>query len=269
MSKYRLNDAEHYTNEMAKALDEKLWFLKHVWIESMMDIGTADGTIPLHLSNMFEHNFRCYAYEPDYNLCWRAKIYASSISQPKSHRERVLFYDNYDKYLNVIKSKGQIDMILLSSVLHEIYNATKAKRRKVFRLLKESNSRYIAIRDMKSGYPDFSFIEPMGKIPNELWEKWEDHISVHEARRADSKNVHMEFFLKYRYDVNWDYEVKEDYFATDWEEIDMILRVLGYEKIFQEDYVPDFIEQNVEKTFNFSLTEEGYSTHTKMLYRFD
>ena len=68
MSKYRLNDAEHYTNEMAKALDEKLWFLKHVWIESMMDIGTADGTIPLHLSNMFEHNFRCYAYEPDYNL---------------------------------------------------------------------------------------------------------------------------------------------------------------------------------------------------------
>jgi hypothetical protein len=79
----------------------------------------------------------------------------------------------------------------------------------------------------------------------------------------------MEFFLKYRYDVNWDHEVKEDYFATDWEEIDMILRVLGYEKIFQEDYVPDFIEQDVKKTFNFSLTEEDYSTHTNMLYRFD
>lgn len=270
IGKYKIQDTEHYTKEMSKALSEKLWFLDHVWVESMLDIGCADGTIPLHLSTLFkDHDFKCYAYEPNYNLYWMAKIKANRLSHQIQHRGRVMFYERYREYLDVIKSLKQVDLVLLSSVLHEIYNKYSDDRVNFYRIIKESDARYIAIRDMRPITPLAAYNDIDVDIPSDLQEKWIEWGKS----KVNGGNVdgytYLQFFLKYRYDVNWSYEVEEDYFATKWEELDQIFRILGYNKVYEKNYVPDFIEQDVFKTFNFSLRQEKYTTHTNILYRFD
>ena len=268
-NKYRLKDAEHYTTEMAKPIEDKLWFLDHVYVESMIDIGTADAYIPIYLSTMFDHKFKCYAYEPNYNLHWRGFIAANSENQPKSHKKRVMLYNDYREFLNIVKSKKQLNLVLLSSVLHEVYNAISDEKARFFRLIKESGARYIAIRDMKPNVPIGAFMDLRVDIPPYLLDKWEEYINSPYHHGDINSYSYSQFLLKHRYNVNWEHELKEDYFATNWDQIDMILNVLGYKKEYEKHYTPDFIQQDIEKTFNFNLQEEGYSTHAKILYRFN
>ena len=271
--KYKISDVEHYVSEMKKPLADKLWFLEHVWVESMLDIGTADATIPIHLSDLFKHDFKCYAYEPDYNLYWMGNVAANATNNNGKYEGRVFIYNKFREYLNVVKSKKQIDLINLSSVLHEVYNGYSGGVIDLFRIIKESDARYISIRDMKLKHLNFSDSLYM-EIPEKYKEKWQEWQECHDGAHDgghdccyDDKLI--QFLLKYRYDVNWEAEVREDYFATDWDEIDKILRILGYKKVMEKNYTPDFIKNDVQKTFDFSFDNHEITTHTNILYRFD
>lgn len=258
--KYNIKNTKHYVGELAKALQDKLWFLEHVWVERMVDIGTADATIPVHMAKTFTHPFKAWSYEPNYNLFWEA---VRNINKNATRRVTVDY-----KYADFVKNiKGEnVDLCLLSSVLHEVYDkGTYNAINDFYNLIRIANANYVAVRDMRVVGGDMA-------TPRHIGEAIQKHApkdklkDFHAAGNHTSKAIDaIEFLLKYRYDVNWEHEVKEKYLSVNWEQFDNVMHLYGYAPMCTRFFTPPFILNDWEK--NFGLSPESMpKTHCEMIY---
>ena len=71
----------------------------------------------------------------------------------------------------------------------------------------------------------------------------------------------MHFLLKYKYTLNWDREVHENYLPITTEE--MMSRIPeGYRVVLKDSFALPYISWQIRKDFGFDLTEH---THIKLI----
>lgn len=251
-----ISNFNHYNEAMKKSLLDKIFFIDKIEANVFIDYGCADGTLIKFLHIIFpEFIFIGFDISPE------------MIEEAKRNNPDIAnnFFSNWEETKNKIKEIGGRNVIILSSIIHEVYSYSTSTEIKIFwdRVFSDIFD-YVVIRDM---------------IPSKTIEKNSDINDVLKIyRRANIKDLNdfernwgsiennknlVHFLLKYRYSVNWIREVKENYLPIFREELLMNIPE-NYKILFHEHFVLPFLMNRVMEDFGIEIKD---NTHLKLILR--
>jgi len=242
-----------YTTEMAKSMKDKLFFLDKLGdVNCIVDYGCADGMM-LEILHGINDSIELHGIDIDAEMIERARERCSYAeftvaSTPYIDEE----FDYSSAALN------------LSSVIHEIYSyCTKEQVDAFWEAMRSSGYRYIVIRDMISNLADeVSDTEDVERVRNipELAAKLEEFEQIWGGIEKRKNLIH--FLLKYRYDLNWSREVRENYLPMSHDAILRIFEGTGYKVKYDEQFTLGFTHDVVLKDIGVEIKDV---THLKLI----
>lgn len=255
-----MNDINGYINRMNKSMDyKKFWFDKvdTSKFDAIVDFGCNDGTLGLEILDDERFTDKTVVfYETSSEMI--AKLHNKLEKICDEYQSRSIIVSEYEQLKPYLQNKRT--RIIFSSVLHECYS---------FNTLpfdwRELKCVYIIIRDMCCGQ-DVNFT---------LVDKWKIFIHSRKKHYFDffkrygySDESHLHFLLKHLYKDNWNTEVLENYFATDWTGIINDLTIFNPNNV---DYRCSHIEgYNIPFLTNYSKKQFGvdykFKTHKNIIF---
>ena len=254
---------ESYNANMAKGMEDKLWFVNHLTERTsyvFVDFGCADGTLINILSQLpgFGNNHKYIGYD-----ILEQMIDLAKTKYNWNPAVNVSFTSDWDKITKRLCKMRERKILILSSVIHEVYSYGNEDDINLFwNKVLTTGFDYIFIRDMmysvdlirctKSG--DIGKIYS-GAISTDQFKSFEERF----GEIGNQKNfVHL--LLKYRWKINWNREVNENYFPID---IDTFLDKFKekYNINYLERFRVPFLEECWERDFHIEI--EDY-THIKL-----
>lgn len=257
-----IKSMELYNVSMAKSLIDKIFFMDKIddEITTIVDYGCADGALIKFLAPLFPTMY-FVGYDNSSEMISRAK-------ENNKDNSNVIFFDNLDSFLDWSNtSKFAENMALnLSSVIHEVYSYSSKKEIEDFwYFVNYSYFKYIIIRDMAvdENAERPSWKEDVLKVKSHLYqaEMIEEFESIHGPITNNKNLIHL--LMKYRYTVNWDREVKENYLPISVEEMASKIDD-NYQLIYYDHYVLPYLAKIVKEDFDITLKDY---THVKLIYR--
>lgn len=265
----RFENLQAYNQQMAKSLEDKLFFLNQLPREdgyAFVDFGCADGTLIDAL----------YHILPSNNLFVGFDVSDQMIDLAKTKRtdspNNVLFTTNWRDVQYAIDVKGKKKVLILSSVVHEVFSYAKSTKDidTFWKRVLETGFDYICVRDMMVPNDTRNTATPTDWINNL---KWDAKNNIPRERREqfcekwgpiEIKRNALHYLLKYRWQINWEREVNENYFPID---IEVFLDKFSSQynlDYFQRFSVP-FIKDQIEKDFLIFLGDTDF-THIKAIF---
>ena len=259
-----------YNNAMSKNIDDKLFFIDFLPKSSMLvvDFGCADGTL---ITKMYELcNERCAGTLIKY-IGFDISEEMINLAKTKFNycTNRVSFTNDWKEVETELLSYTGYKVLILSSVIHEVYSYGTEESVRIFwdRVI-HSGFHYICVRDMmysedmnRQTNPLASHrygLEKLTKAPlntylKEFEEKW--------GSINNNKNL-IHFLLKYRWQINWQRELNENYFPI---ELNIFLSKFKYmyNQTYLERFRVPFLEECWKK--DFDITVDDY-THIKAIF---
>lgn len=259
---------EIYNQLMAHTTVDKIFFLSHIdpEINIFVDFGCANGEIIKSIS-YFRPNAKFIGYDiSKYMIAECNSRFGTDKSQSNN---QFLFTDNLDivkKLVTDYVKHGHKVCLILSSVIHEVYSYSSPEEiEKFWNFCNNTPFEYVAIRDMNYG-PDSQWVVMLDYVDakkiyaNEKYrQKYNDFVAVWGEMRH--KNI-LHFLLKYRYDDNWEREIKENYLPI-WFG-DYFKKLWDYEIIYQHVYTLPYIKKCVTEDFDIDLL---CPTHCQLLFQ--
>ena len=247
----KVEQLDVYIRRMERSLLDKVFFMDKIFepLETVLDFGCANGGLIRMMQLLFpEYSYIGYDISPE-----MIELATRSI-------EGAAFYTRWDD----IACDPRKTLINISSTLHEVYHyGTEASVKEFWERVFGSGFRYIAIRDMMlSGdidpVPD---AEDMARTRALLPEKLADYEKVWGPITDRANMIH--YLLKYRYEENWEREVRENYLPITRE---ALLEMIpdDYEIVYQEHYTLPFIRHQIRKDSGIILNDH---THFKLLLK--
>ena len=275
------NNLTFYNEQMRKSMEDKLFFLKQLPAEDnyvFVDFGCADGTMLNILSDMLEHNKHKYSYI-GYDISDTMINLAKANFHGDADTDIHYFTDweNVEKQLKTYIAPNAYYapkkyVLILSSVIHEVYSYSNMKQILEFwHHVTNTNFDYIVVRDMcptkDIDRPTDEFMlhtlnnmirdhKPYNTLIN-------DFESIYGSIENNKNFVH--FLLKYRYQINWEREVKENYFPIYVE--DLLSAITGEEKyriMYMKRFIVPFIKQQIYNDFRVDVKD---FTHIKAIFK--
>ena len=275
------NNLTFYNEQMRKSMEDKLFFLKQLPAEDnyvFVDFGCADGTMLNTLSDMLEHNRNKYSYI-GYDISDTMINLAKANFHGDADTDIHYFTDweDVEKQLktyitHTINYEQKKYVLILSSVIHEVYSYSDMKQILEFwHHVTNTNFDYIVVRDMcptkDIDRPTDEFMlhtlnnmirdhKPYNTLIN-------DFEAIHGSIENNKNFVH--FLLKYRYQINWEREVKENYFPIYVE--DLLNAITGEEKyriMYMKRFIVPFIKQQIYNDFRVKVSD---FTHIKAIFK--
>lgn len=263
-------DIKSYNANMAKPMDDKLFFFdKFEWPERAMvvDFGCADGRVLAAIKERIEtlkgyHVSLFVGYDKSREMINFAK------TNWDGNESNVIFTNEWEhvRYHIELSKKEYTPVLVLSSIIHEIYSYCTEKEIEVFwnRVI-NSGFEYVIIRDMMvsksvegnskyrilnsygntarmSGYLD-SFVERWGSI-------------------SDNKNA-VHWLLKYRWTINWERENNENYLPIYTHQL-LDIMTKKYDVEYFEHYKLPFIVNKIKLDWGITLQD---NTHVKAIFK--
>jgi SAM-dependent methyltransferase len=240
-------------------MKDKLFFTDIVDFDVVVDFGCADGTFLEELARI-KPNVKLIGYDLDDEMLSKAQ---SRLGR------KALFTNNwYDavKYTSSFKNP----LLNLSSVIHEVYSYSRPNvisqfwNSQVF----GGDFKYITIRDM---IPSLEmekqeinhFKDDVRKVRSKTDKFYLDSFEKKWGTINDNYRTFVHYLMKYRFTDNWDREVNENYLPVSLETVKS--KIPGdYKIVYEEDFLLQFLKDQVKKDFNVELT---HSTHTKMILK--
>lgn len=247
----RIADLDIYLTRMQRSILDKMFFIDKVFepFENILDFGCANGELIKAMKPMFP-GYRYLGYD----------ISSEMINAARENVSGAEFYDDWDS-IDIPFDKSLIN---ISSTIHEVYSYGSDEDIQVFwERVFDSGFRYVTIRDMScpasmAEIPcDEKKLDIIRKSGCGQWlESFED---VWGKVKTQRDMVH--FLLKYKYTLNWDREVHENYLPITTEE--MMSRIPeGYRVVLKDSFALPYISWQIRKDFGFDLTEH---THIKLI----
>lgn len=246
-------DLSKYNHSMTKPLIDKIFFMDKVEADVFVDVGCADG----HLIKFLARNFPQHKYigfDNDYEMVEAAN---------KENPDNILFTENAGRMLKALDIyRDKRICVILSSMIHEVYSYKRDVSGFFDFVFKDINPDAVAIRDMAVSNTASRPSDPVtvARIrqvfdPNKLSE-WESQWGS-----IDENWSLTHFLLTYRYQNNWERELRENYLPITKE---ALLRMipLDYHPILIEHYTLPFLRREVNKDFGIQLQER---THLKLI----
>ena len=262
-----------YNENMAKGMEDKLFFLNELpkgHEYTFVDFGCADGTLINYLVNIY-NNYYTNAYI-GYDIS------DTMIDLDKTNfnggAEDVLFTNDWKEVIIKLNDtyRYKKKVLILSSVIHEVYSYATDEDDIInfWRKVVDSGFDYICIRDMM--YSD-DLNRPSDPIiidkMNGIYNNSSQHIKQKEdfIKRWGSfynmKNV-VHFLLKYRWIVNWDRELNENYFPITIDDMIKNITEFGtYNLMYFKRFRVPFIDECIKNDFNITLKD---NTHIKAIF---
>lgn len=248
-------DYKTYTTEMNKGIDDKLFFMNLLKLDSLLDYGCADGNLIEHM----QYNFPDVAYvgydfnEKMINLANNKKIpnsfFSFNLQEAKKH---------------LVGKSG----ILCSSLIHEVYSyGTPEQIEDFWKEIYSGDYTYVIIRDMALSQDSLdnnplSLFSDISKVRNQASKKHLEQFESVWGSIDDRKNL-IHFLLKYRYVNNWSREVFENYLPCSIDEHFSKIPNF-YEIVHFEHFVLPFQKDVIKKDFGITLEEP---THIKLILK--
>ena len=269
------NDIKSYNENMVKGIEDKLFFLNKLKLSSdesylFVDFGCADGAL---ISAMYDilsqkgisayyigydisEEMIAFAKSKFSNMCWNV-MFTTSWGDVD---ERVRSYTNMKRVL------------ILSSVIHEVYSYAKEGSDDVgefWHRVRHTGFDYICVRDMMCS-KDINR-DPSPEIASAVREKIGFATTLSHQRRDFEEiwgdiyknNKHLvHFLLKYRWNINWEREVNENYFPIYVEEF-LELFSGKYNISYLERFRVPFLDERIKEDFDIELED---NTHIKAIF---
>lgn len=275
------NNLTFYNEQMRKSMEDKLFFLKHLPAEDnyvFVDFGCADGTMLNILSDMLEHNKYKYSYI-GYDISDTMINLAKANFHGDADTDIHYFTDweNVEKQLKTYIAPNAYYapkkyVLILSSVIHEVYSYSNMKQILEFwHHVTNTNFDYIVVRDMcptkDIDRPTDEFM--LHTLNNMIRDHKPYNILINDFESIygsieNNKNF-VHFLLKYRYQINWEREVKENYFPIYVE--DLLSAITGEEKyriMYMKRFIVPFIKQQIYNDFRVDVKD---FTHIKAIFK--
>ncbi len=247
-----IKDLNVYNAGMFNSLKDKLFFINELKEipKTFFDFGCGDGSLISVVKNLIPESC-IFGYDSSDQMC--------DIARNKN----ISVYNNFDYFSDIIAVYRDKSALILSSVIHEIYSYNSETNKTIdqfWSLINSKNVKTIIVRDMmvskSSDRCANSFIVP---------EKYEDLYESYctEWGEISTQKDLIHFLLKYRYTVNWDREVKENYLPI---YIEDFLRQMD-ESCYRLDYfckyqLP-FLSKCWKEDFNIIIPD---TTHVKCIF---
>lgn len=269
----RFKDINSYNSDMRKSMGDKLYFLEHLPDSPFLfvDFGCADGSMINELCTIFrnyEHQVQFIGYD-----CSSEMI---SLAKSKFYGEasdEVVFTSSWDEVSERLKTNkvGGKSVIILSSVIHEAYSYSKGQDDidEFWKRVLGSDFDYIVVRDMMldPGLDKvYSSVYDRVQISNsKLVEKYQQEQFANRWGTILTKKNLIHFLLKYRWKVNWDRELNENYFPIDTTEFYNKVKSSGnYDLSYWERFRVPFLDECFKRDFNIELDKD---THLKAIFK--
>lgn len=260
-----IKDIKSYNDNMIKGIEDKLFFLnllpenRYIFI----DFGCADGILINTMCNMESLHF------PNKYIGYDTSDVMIDLAKTKwnwSKRDDVYFTSDWKEVESIISGRFGKKVLILSSVIHEVYSYAKSSDdiQKFWSIVKSGLFDYIVIRDMlptkdidrDSNLDLYNRIFDNIKIPKErvkeFCDTWGD--------LTNNKNL-IHFLLKYRWQINWDREVHENYFPIYLEEL--LDAFYDYNLDYLKRFRVPFLDEYFKKEFDITLKDY---THCKLIF---
>jgi trans-aconitate methyltransferase len=240
---------------MQKSMEDKLFFLDSIKdAEYFVDYGCADGTL-MELTKEHIPDIKLHGIDMSEEMINRAKQKLPDATFTCSNMPYIGREFEYDKAA-----------LNLSSVLHEVYSySTKEQIEEFWKYVNNCGYKYIIIRDMVSNidYADAKESD-VEKVRNN--KQYESKLKEFEDiwGTIDNQRNLIHFLLKYRYNVNWNREVRENYIPlTDvglLEELDLY----RYDAVYSDEFTLPFLKDTIKKDFDIDIEDV---THIKLVLK--
>lgn len=257
---------ESYNDSMRKAMKDKLFFLDFIPEKHCLfvDFGCADGTL---LSILYEQ----YIDKTSINEYIGYDISSEMINLAKTKfnycTNKVSFTDCWKDVEDKLKTHKGKKVLILSSVIHEVYSYAKDIKEiaEFWGKVRNSGFDYICVRDMMYS-KDMDRVNPdlfarFGKNCNSSFNNQIKEFEQIWGTLTNNKNL-IHFLLKYRWTINWDRELNENYFPIELNDF-LINFEDKYNITYLERFRIPFLEQCWKETFGIEI--EDY-THIKAIF---
>ena len=252
-----ISDLQSYIDGMSLSMQDKLFFVDMLNFDAIVDFGCADGTF-LESIMKSNPNVKIIGYDLDETMLSQARTRLG---------DRVLLTSDWDEVIREI-SHNKSPLLNLSSVIHEVYSYSSGSVIKKFwdEQVFGGDFKWITIRDMipslEIGKEEINmFKDDVKKVRNKTDKFYLKSFENRWGDINDNYRTFIHYLLKYRYTDNWDREVNEDYLPVSLETVKTKIPS-NYKIVYEQDFLLDFLKQQVKKDFNVHLT---HSTHTKMI----
>lgn len=259
-----MKDEKIYLSRMADAMEDKLFFVEHLpkEVATFVDYGCADGALIEELVKIYP-NANFIGYDNNTDFIAHAEKY---------NTDKVFFTSDWEQVEHIMSFSVGVRVLILSSVLHEIYTYEDAANILNFwQRVKSFRYDYICVRDMGIRWADCNRMVAREMV-NQVYQwanvsrkrRWQ--LNDFEAKCGtitNSSNL-CEFLLKYSYIENWGREVKEHYFAFATEDVFSHMDELGLSPIYFQHWVLPYVADKVKNDFGITMP---YNTHYKGVWK--
>jgi len=250
-------DLQSYIDGMSLSMQDKLFFANKLNFDVIVDFGCADGTFLESLMRS-NPNVKIIGYDLDDTMLDQAR---------KRLGNKALLTSDWDEAIRAI-SHHKNPLLNLSSVIHEVYSYSSGSVIKKFwdEQVFGDDFKWITIRDMipslEIGREERTmFKDDIKKVRNKTDKFYLNSFEERWGSINDNYRTFIHYLLKYRYTDNWEREVNEDYLPVSLETVKTKIPN-NYKIVYEQDFLLNFLKQQVKKDFNVQLT---HSTHTKMI----
>lgn len=250
-----IEDREYYNSEMQKSLIDKAFFLDKVDADVFIDYGCADGALINFIKRLF----------PD-TVCIGYDISQEELDLAIENNPGSKFFNDWDELMEHVNSFRNSEMnvaIICNSLIHEVYAYGDDKSVATFwDQIFGNEFDTIIIRDMCVSENVNRRSDPVAvarirqKYDQTMLREFEAQWGI-----IDNNWSLTHFLLKYRYERNWEREVKENYLPLNLE--DLLAKIpANYRTQFVDHFVLPFIRKKARKDFMVDMTD---STHVKLI----
>ena len=248
-----IKNFDSYNDEMRKSMEDKLFFLDKIDVESLVDYGCADGTL-LDFVSERNKSLKLHGIDMSAEMVRRAQ---EKIPTATFNISTVPYINDTFDYSNAALN--------LSSVIHEIYSySTYEQIEEFWYRVKNSGYKYIIIRDMMCDL-QLEHTDSIDEAAVRCKEKYKDKLDDFENIWGSiniRKNL-IHFLMKYRYTPNWSREVRENYIPVYY---DSVIKGLAdkYEVMYENRFTLPFLHDKVMKDFGIDIKD---ATHIKLVLK--
>lgn len=262
-----------YNESMAKGMADKLFFLNKINFRKdesylFVDFGCADGALLDSLYPIIESK-GIHAYYIGYDISdSMIELAKSKFSHSTSS---VLFTTSWTDVMEKVNTYSNMKSVLiLSSVIHEVYSYAESNNDidEFWDRILNGGFNYICVRDMMvskdiNHKPDIDIFEfEENNIPHftDRMKYYKDFIK-HWGSTNENKNF-IHYLLKYRWTINWEREVNENYFPIYLEDF-----LKAFNQKYNISYLERFRVPFLEKCWkeDFDIEIKDY-THIKTIF---
>ncbi len=245
-----------YNKNMSLSYVDKLFFLDKVDTDVIVDFGCANGHI-LGIIKQQRPDISVIGYDLDENML--------SIARKKIGDDSVLTTD-WETVTEELK-KYKSPLLLLSSVIHEVYSYSHAKVVKKFwdNQVFSNNFKWVAIRDMMPSTNELRFKDIHEDVAKVRQRSNSNLLDSFESKwgSIDDYRSFIHYLLKYKYVENWEREVNENYIPLTVETFQKKIPS-NWSIKYEDKFTVPFITQQIYNDFGVNLR---INTHAKYILK--